>query len=40
VRKLRDQCGISEVVLVGDRGMIKQKQADALKEFDDVFLCP
>jgi hypothetical protein len=36
VSKLRDDFGIEHVVLVGDRGMITQKQIDALRDIDDV----
>ncbi len=32
VEKVRDQFGIAEMVLVGDRGMISQKQIEVLKE--------
>ena len=32
VEKLRDDCGISEVVLVGDRGVLSSKNIDALRE--------
>jgi transposase len=36
VEKVRHRFGIEEVVLVGDRGMISQKQIDALQEQDGV----
>ncbi len=36
VEKMRQGFGISKFVLVGDRGMITQKQVDALREIDDV----
>lgn len=36
VEKLRDTYGIDRMVLVGDRGMISQKQINALKELDGV----
>lgn len=36
VKKLRDEFGIQELVLVGDRGMISQKQIDALKDMNGV----
>ncbi len=36
VEKLRDSFGIQKVVLVGDRGMISQKQIDALEQLDGV----
>lgn len=36
VDKMRGSFGISKFVLVGDRGMITQKQVDALREIDDV----
>lgn len=36
VRKLRDDFGIKQVVIVGDRGMITQKQIDTLREIDSV----
>lgn len=35
-RKVRDDFGIKEMVLVGDRGMISQKQIDELKEIDGM----
>ncbi|MFO8073847.1 MAG: IS1634 family transposase [Polyangia bacterium] len=34
--KVRTRFGVGEMVLVGDRGMISQKQIDALKETDGV----
>jgi len=36
VDKMRGQFGIGKFVLVGDRGMITQKQVDALREIEDV----
>jgi transposase len=36
VDKMRKQFGIGKFVLVGDRGMITQKQVDALREIGDV----
>jgi len=36
VSKLRDDFSIEHVVLVGDRGMITQKQINALRDIDDV----
>ena len=36
VDKMREQFGIRNFVLVGDRGMITQKQVDALREIEDV----
>jgi transposase len=36
VAKVRERFGISEVVLVGDRGMISQKQIDEIKKQDGV----
>ena len=36
VEKLRDDFNISKFVIVGDRGMITQKQVTALHEMDDV----
>ena len=36
VDKMRESFGIGEFVLVGDRGMITQKQVDALREIEDV----
>jgi len=36
VKKLKESFGIGTLVLVGDRGMISQKQIDALKDFDGV----
>ena len=36
VDKLRNEFGIKHFVLVGDRGMIMQKQINALKEFENV----
>ena len=36
VDKMRKQFGIEKFVLVGDRGMITQKQVDALREIEDV----
>ena len=36
VRKLCDDFRIKQIVLVGDRGMITQKQIDALRDIDDV----
>ena len=36
VEKMRDSFGIHEMVLVGDRGMITQKQIDELKKLEDI----
>ena len=36
VEKMRASFGIGEFVLVGDRGMITQKQIDVLRKLDDV----
>ncbi|MBC8424042.1 transposase [bacterium] len=36
VDKLRESFGIEHFVLVGDRGMITQKQVDALRQIEDV----
>src|SRR5438876_5981692 len=36
VKKLRETFGIDRMVLVGDRGMISQKQIDALEELEGV----
>ncbi len=36
VDKMRETFGIRKFVLVGDRGMITQKQVDALREIEDV----
>ena len=36
VEKLRGSFGIKSMVLVGDRGMISQKQIDEIKQFDGV----
>ncbi|MBT3328168.1 MAG: IS1634 family transposase [Gemmatimonadales bacterium] len=36
VDKMREGFGIGKFVLVGDRGMITQKQVDALREIEDV----
>ncbi len=36
VEKMREQFGIGQFVLVGDRGMITQKQVDALREIKDI----
>lgn len=36
VKKVRDSFGIHEMVLVGDRGMITQKQIDKLKKIEDI----
>jgi len=36
VDKMRESFGIGRFVMVGDRGMITQKQVDALREIDDV----
>jgi transposase len=36
VKKLRETFGIDRLVLVGDRGMISQKQIDALEELEGV----
>jgi transposase len=37
VEKVRDSFGIHEMVLVGDRGMISQKQIDKLKDIEDIY---
>ena len=36
VDKIREKFGICSLVLVGDRGMISQKQIDALREIDGM----
>jgi transposase len=36
VHRVRDDFGIHEVVLVGDRGMITQRQIDQLRDMDDI----
>jgi len=36
VDKVREDFGIEQFVLVGDRGMITQKQVDALREIDSI----
>lgn len=36
VQKVRDDFGINDIVLVGDRGMITQKQIDAIKEIGGI----
>ena len=36
VEKMREQFGIKNFVLVGDRGMITQKQVDELRKIEDV----
>ncbi len=36
VNKVRKEYGIEQFVLVGDRGMIAQKQVDALREIDGI----
>lgn len=36
VHQVRDDFGIHEVVLVGDRGMITQRQIDQLRDMDDI----
>ena len=36
VNKLRGDFGIKRIVLVGDRGMISQKQIDSIKEFEGM----
>jgi transposase len=36
VEKMRDDFNISRFVIVGDRGMITQKQVNALRDIDDV----
>jgi transposase len=36
VHRVRDDFGIHEVVLVGDRGMITQRQIDELRAMDDI----
>jgi len=37
VEKLREDFGISEIVLIGDRGMISQKSVDQFREIDGLF---
>lgn len=36
VHKIRDDFGIRSVVLVGDRGMISQKQIDQIRQLEDI----
>jgi transposase len=36
VKKIRDDFGIHSLVLVGDRGMISQKQIDQIRQFGDI----
>ena len=36
VEKMRSDLGMQRIVLVGDRGMITQKQVDALREIDGI----
>jgi transposase len=36
VHKIRDEFGIRSVVLVGDRGMISQKQIDQIRKLEDI----
>jgi len=36
IRKLKDEFGVDNLVIVGDRGMISQKQIDALKDEDGI----
>ena len=36
VHKIRDEFGIRSVVLVGDRGMISQKQIDQIRQLEDI----
>ena len=36
VEKMRDAFGIEKFVMVGDRGMLTQKQVDVLRDIDDV----
>jgi transposase len=36
VHKIRDEFGIRSVVLVGDRGMISQKQIDQIRQLGDI----
>jgi transposase len=36
VEKMRDEFGIEQFVMVGDRGMLTQKQVDALRDIDGV----
>ena len=36
VSKLRDEFGVKQIVLVGDRGMITQKQIDTLRDLNNV----
>jgi len=36
VRKVREELGVKEMVLVGDRGMISQKQIDVVREVDGI----
>jgi transposase len=36
VHKIRDDFGICSIVLVGDRGMISQKQIDQIRQLEDI----
>ncbi len=36
VHKIRDDFGIRSIVLVGDRGMISQKQIDQIRQLEDI----
>lgn len=36
IQKIRDEFGIHSVVLVGDRGMISQKQIDQIRQLEDI----
>lgn len=36
VKKIREEFGIHSVVLVGDRGMISQKQIDQIRQLEDI----
>ncbi|MFL6202441.1 MAG: IS1634 family transposase [Thermoanaerobaculia bacterium] len=36
VHKVREEFGIHSIVLVGDRGMISQKQIDQIRQFGDI----
>jgi transposase len=36
VHKIRDEFGIRSIVLVGDRGMISQKQIDQIRQIEDI----
>jgi len=36
VRKVRDEFGIRNLVMVGDRGMVSQKQIDQIRQLEDI----